>query len=74
LVIEKILTPHKISQIQFIVVWCEALQFPKDKKACNCFSPEFQQHFIQKGRRKLITIIEITMITGRSVEAKKAFG
>lgn len=49
----------------------DALQFPSDKRAHRFFPMDQADWFPPSGRTKAYTIIEITMIEGRSVEAKK---
>lgn len=49
----------------------EALQFPQDKRAHRFFPLESEDFFYPAGRTTAYTIIEITMISGRSVDAKK---
>lgn len=49
----------------------EALQFPADKKAHRFFLMDKENMLYPAGRTDAYTIIEITMITGRSTEAKK---
>lgn len=49
----------------------EALQFPADKRAHRFFPMDRADWFPPSGRTEAYTIIEITMIEGRSVEAKK---
>ncbi|MEZ4865456.1 MAG: tautomerase family protein [Caldilineaceae bacterium] len=49
----------------------EALHFPQDKRAHRFFPLEGEDFFYPAGRTDAYTIIEITMIAGRSVEAKK---
>lgn len=49
----------------------EALQFPADKRAHRFFLMEKEDMLYPAGRTDAYTIIEITMIEGRSVEAKK---
>lgn len=48
-----------------------ALQFPVDKKAHRFFLMDPENMLYPAGRSDAYTIIEITMIAGRSVEAKK---
>ncbi len=48
-----------------------ALQFPQDKRAHRFFPLEREDFFYPVGRSNAYTIIEITMMTGRTVEAKK---
>lgn len=49
----------------------EALQLPSDKRALRFFLMEREDMLCPAGRTDDYTIIEITMIEGRSVEAKK---
>jgi 5-carboxymethyl-2-hydroxymuconate isomerase len=49
----------------------DALQFPADKRAHRFFCLEKDDFFMPAGRSDAYTIIEITMIEGRSVEARK---
>ena len=49
----------------------EALQFPKDKRAHRFFPLAKEDMFYPAGRTGAYTIIEITMIQGRSTKAKK---
>ncbi len=49
----------------------EALQFPADKKAHRFFLMEKEDMFSPAGRTDAYTIIEISMIEGRTVETKK---
>ena len=49
----------------------EALQFPADKRSHRLFLMEKEDMLCPDGRTDAYTIIEITMIEGRSVEAKK---
>jgi 5-carboxymethyl-2-hydroxymuconate isomerase len=49
----------------------EALQFPADKRAHRFFPMEQADFFMPGGRTDAYTILEITMIEGRSVEARK---
>lgn len=49
----------------------EALKFPPDKRAHRFFLMDKQDMLYPAGRTDAYTIIEITMIEGRSVEAKK---
>jgi len=49
----------------------EALQFPADKRAHRFFSLEKEDMLYPAGRTDAYTIIEITMIEGRTVEARK---
>lgn len=49
----------------------EALRFPVDKRAHRFFLMEKEDFIYPVGRTDAYTIIEITMIEGRTVEAKK---
>jgi phenylpyruvate tautomerase PptA (4-oxalocrotonate tautomerase family) len=49
----------------------EALQFPVDKRAHRFFLMEKEDMLCPDGRTDAYTIIEISMIEGRSIEAKK---
>ena len=49
----------------------DALAFPQDKRAHRFFPLEREDFFWPDGRTEAYTIIEISMIEGRSVEAKK---
>lgn len=60
-------------QLSKIIHQCvmEALAFPADKRAHRFFPLEQANFFSPAGRSENYTIIEITMITGRSVETRK---
>ncbi len=49
----------------------EALQYPVDKRAHRFFQLEPDEFFYPVGRSPKYTILEFSMIEGRSVEAKK---
>ena len=49
----------------------EALHFPADKRAHRFFLMEKEDMLYPAGRTDAYTIIEITIIEGRSVETKK---
>jgi 5-carboxymethyl-2-hydroxymuconate isomerase len=49
----------------------DALQFPADKRAHRFFPMEKENMFLPGGRTDAYTIIEISMIEGRTVETKK---
>jgi len=49
----------------------EALQFPRDKRAHRFFPMDKENFIFPVGRTEAYTIIEIIMIEGRSVEARK---
>jgi len=70
--IKEHLNPIK-SQLSNVIHACvmEALQFPKDKRAHRFIGLEKDNFYYPEGRTDSYTIIEITMIEGRSVEAKK---
>ena len=66
------LNPVK-QQLSEVIHSCvvDALQFPPDKRAHRFFPLEKEDMLYPAGRTDAYTIIEITMITGRSTEAKK---
>ena len=70
--IEENLNPIK-AQLSDVVHGCvvDALQFPVDKRAHRFFPLAKEDFYYPEGRTDAYTIIEITMISGRSVEAKK---
>ena len=49
----------------------DALQYPSDKRAHRFFPLDASDFFYPAGRTDRYTIIEFSMIEGRSVEAKK---
>ena len=49
----------------------EALKFPKDKRAHRFFPMDKADFLYPEGRSDAYTIVEITMIEGRSVEVRK---
>jgi phenylpyruvate tautomerase PptA (4-oxalocrotonate tautomerase family) len=49
----------------------EALGLPEDKRAHRFFPMEKENFYMPSGRTDAYTIIEISMIAGRSVDAKK---
>ena len=49
----------------------EALEFPRDKRAHRFFPMDRENMLYPAGRTDAYTIIEISMIEGRSVEARK---
>jgi 5-carboxymethyl-2-hydroxymuconate isomerase len=49
----------------------DALQFPRDKRAHRFFPMDAENMLLPEGRTDAYTIIEITMIEGRSAEARK---
>lgn len=61
------------SQLSDVIQSCviEALQYPADKRAHRFFPLDRADFFYPAGRTERYTIIEFSMIEGRSVEAKK---
>ncbi|OGG95079.1 MAG: 4-oxalocrotonate tautomerase [Candidatus Lambdaproteobacteria bacterium RIFOXYD12_FULL_49_8] len=49
----------------------EALGYPKNKRAQRFFPMEPEDFYYPEGRSPAYTVIEISLITGRSIEAKK---
>jgi hypothetical protein len=49
----------------------EALEFPRDKRAHRFFPLDKENMLYPEGRTDAYTIIEITMIEGRTIEARK---
>ncbi len=49
----------------------DALQFPLDKRAHRFFPLEREDFFYPDGRSEAYTILELTMISGRTVATKK---
>lgn len=49
----------------------DALQFPKDKRAHRFFPMDAENMLYPEGRSDAYIIIEMTMIAGRSIEARK---
>lgn len=49
----------------------DALKFPPDKRAHRFFPLERDDFYYPAGRTEAYTIIEITMIEGRTIETKK---
>ncbi|MEM9213786.1 MAG: tautomerase family protein [Cyanobacteria bacterium P01_F01_bin.150] len=49
----------------------EALSFPDNKRAHRFIPMEKENYFYPEGRTDAYTVIEISMMEGRSVEAKK---
>ena len=60
-------------QLSEVIHGCvmEALQFPADKRAHRFFAMDREDFLYPEGRTDAYTIIEITMLSGRSVAAKK---
>lgn len=50
----------------------EALSFPDNKRAHRFFPMEKEDYFYPQGRTDAYTVIEISMLEGRTVEAKKS--
>lgn len=61
---------HKLSDVIHSCV-IDALQYPPDKRAHRFFPLEKDDFFYPQGRTERYTIIEFSMIEGRSVETKK---
>ncbi len=61
---------HQLSDVIHACV-VAALQFPQDKRAHRFFPLDREDFFYPVGRSNAYTIIEITMMAGRTVEAKK---
>ena len=70
--VDKALIPirDKLSEIIHACVM-EALGMPEDKKAHRFFPMQRENFFMPGGRSDAYTIIEITMIEGRTSETKK---
>jgi hypothetical protein len=49
----------------------DALQYPPDKRAHRFFPLDASDFFYPAGRTERYTILELSMLEGRSVEAKK---
>ena len=66
------LNPIK-AQLSDVIHGCvvEALKFPLDKRAHRFFPLEVEDFYYPAGRSERYIIIEIVMIEGRTVEAKK---
>jgi Tautomerase enzyme len=61
------------SKLSDIIHACvvEALQYPADKRAHRFFPLDRSDFFYPEGRSDRYTIVEFSMIEGRSVETKK---
>lgn len=61
------------SELSDIIHSCiiDALQYPSDKRAHRFFPLDASDFFYPTGRTSRYTIIEFSMIEGRSVETKK---
>ena len=66
------LTPIKY-ELSDVIHSCvvEALRFPQDKRAHRFFPLEAEDFFYPAGRSPAYTIIEISMIAGRTVATRK---
>ena len=67
------LTPLR-AQLSEVIHSCvvDALQFPVDKRAHRFIHLDKDDFFYPDGRSEAYTIIEITMMTGRTKETRKA--
>ena len=63
-------TKPKLSNIIHSCVM-DALQYPPDKRAHRFFPLDSSDFFYPTGRTERYTIIEFSMIEGRSIEARK---
>jgi phenylpyruvate tautomerase PptA (4-oxalocrotonate tautomerase family) len=61
---------HDLSEVIHECV-VEALQFPRDKRAHRFFPLDRDDFFMPAGRSDAYTIVEIAMMEGRSVAARK---
>ncbi|MDF5729037.1 MAG: tautomerase family protein [Rhizonema sp. PD38] len=61
---------HKLSDVIHSCV-VDALQYPLDKRAHRFFPLDASDFFYPLGRTDRYTILEFSMIEGRSVDAKK---
>jgi hypothetical protein len=70
--IKEKLNPVKVA-LSDVINSCmvDALQFPTNKRAHRFIPLEKEDFFYPKGRSEAYTVLEINMIEGRSVEAKK---
>jgi hypothetical protein len=61
------------SQLSDVIHACvvEALQYPADKRAHRFFPLDRADFFYPEGRTERYTIVEFSMIEGRSIETKK---
>jgi len=61
------------AQLSDVIHSCvmDALQFPADKRAHRFIGLASEDFFMPAGRSQAYTIIEITMIEGRSIAARK---
>lgn len=70
--IKETLSPIK-EELSSIINQCmiDALSFPGDKKVHRFFPMEKENFIYPEGRTDAYTIIEISLIEGRSIEARK---
>jgi 5-carboxymethyl-2-hydroxymuconate isomerase len=70
--IKKYINPVK-HQLSEVINQCmvEALSFPENKRAHRFFPMDKGDFFYPEGRSDAYTVIEISMMEGRSVEARK---
>jgi len=70
--IKEKLNPIK-TKLSDIINQCmvDALAFPDNKRAHRIFPMEKENYFYPEGRSDACTVIEISMMEGRSVDAKK---
>lgn len=70
--IEGFLNPVK-QRLSDVINQCmvEALAFPENKRAHRFFPMQKEDFFYPQGRSDAYTVIEISMMQGRSVEARK---
>ncbi|MBD1912942.1 MULTISPECIES: tautomerase family protein [unclassified Leptolyngbya] len=61
---------HQLSDVIHSCI-IDALQYPSDKRAHRFFPLESSDFFYPEGRTLRYTIVEFSMIEGRTVEAKK---
>jgi len=70
--IKERLNPIK-AQLSNVINECmvEALSFPENKRAHRFFPMDKEDFYFPDGRTDAYTVIEISMMAGRSVEARK---
>jgi phenylpyruvate tautomerase PptA (4-oxalocrotonate tautomerase family) len=66
------LNPIK-AQLSDVINQCmvEALEYPENKRAHRFFPMDSEDFYTPEGRSDAYTVIEISMMSGRSVEARK---
>ena len=71
--IKEKLNPVK-AQLSDVINQCmvDALSFPDNKRAHRFIPMEKEDYFYPEGRTDAYTVIEISMMEGRSVDAKKS--